>query len=205
MANIQNVDYEAMPRQAKQMRNYGKELNRNLLDAYKSIEDMHSSWYGKRYNDLVKEFNRMTNEINEILQLVVTDLPFTLETVANNYSQADSGKNATTASKESVRKIQNIKLSNDVGMKFVTSNVVNVKESVSKNFKSALDKMDAINTEYNKIKWQSEAATQFKQKFTKLKTSITKAFTEINSNFTNLMKQTQEDIEKTENANKVNK
>ena len=50
MAKIQNVDYEAMPKQAKQMRSYGQQLNTQMTNAYKSIEDMHSSWYGKRYN-----------------------------------------------------------------------------------------------------------------------------------------------------------
>ena len=49
MAKIQNVDYEAMPRNAKQMRNLGKQLNTEVTNAYKSIENMHSSWYGKRY------------------------------------------------------------------------------------------------------------------------------------------------------------
>lgn len=203
MAKIQNVDYEAIPKQAKQMRQYGKELNTEITTAYKSVSDMHTSWYGKRYNDLVKEFNKITSNINELLTLVVTDIPYTLETIANNYSQADKGSKATTAVKESPKKITNISISNDVGMKFLTEQVSTVQSNVSKNFQNAKAKMNTIQTEYGKIKWQSEASEAFKTKFTKLKNDITKAFEDIDSSFTKLMNQTKEDIQKTETANTV--
>ena len=66
MANITSVDYEAMPSQANQMRNYGQELNTELTNAYNSISEMHNSWYGKRYNSLVEQFNKMAPDINEL-------------------------------------------------------------------------------------------------------------------------------------------
>ena len=54
---------------------------------------------------------------------MVTDIPSALETVANNYSQADKGSNVTSVSKEGPKKITTISQSNDVGMKFLTSEV----------------------------------------------------------------------------------
>ncbi len=204
MAKIQNVDYEAIPNQAKQMRQYGKELNNEITTAYKSVADMHISWYGKRYNDLVKEFNKLTSNINEMLTLVVTEIPFTLETVANNYAQADRGSNVTSAAKETPKKIVNLNLSNDVGMKFLTEQVSSVQLSVSKNFKNAKTKMDIIEAEYRKIKWQSEASEAFKTKFTSLKKQIVTAFEDINSSFTQLMNLTKEDIQRAETNNTVN-
>lgn len=203
MAKIQNVDYEAMPRNAKQMRSYGQQLNLEVTNAYKSIEEMHSSWYGKRYNELVNSFNKMIPQINEMLQLVVTDIPVTLEKVANNYSQADRGSNTTTVDNTTPKKIANVKTQNDVGMKFITANVQQVQTKVSNNFKNAKDQMNKISTEYNKVKWTSEASEAFKSKFNKLKTNITKSFDEIEQQFTKLMTQTKEDIQKTETANTV--
>ena len=203
MAKIQNVDYEAMPKQAKQMRTYGQQLNTQMTNAYKSIENMHNSWYGKRYNELVKQFNNLTTQINEMLTLVVTDIPYALETVANNYSQADRGTNATSAQKTSHKKVTNLTIHNDVGMKFVTSNVESVQKSVSTNFKNAKDQMNKIQAEYTKIKWQSEASEAFKSKFNKLKQNIISSFENIESQFTKLMTQTKNDIEKTEKANTV--
>lgn len=203
MAKIQNVDYEAMPRNAKQMRNLGKQLNTEVTNAYKSIEDMHNSWYGKRYNELVNSFNKMVPQINEMLQLVVTDIPVTLEKVANNYSQADRGSNATTVDNTQPKKITNITIQNDVGMKFITANVAQVQTKVSNKFKNAKDQMNKISAEYNKVKWTSEASEAFKNKFNKLKTDITKSFDEIEQQFTKLMNQTKEDIQKTETANTV--
>ena len=203
MANITNVDYAAIPAQAQQMRTLGQELNRELTTAYQSIANMHNCWYGKRYNELVKEFNNIIPQINELLELVVGEIPFTLETIANNYSQADQGSNVTSAAKRAPNKITDLTISNDVGMKFVTSEVESVKTNVSNNFKKSKDKMNTIESAYGRIQWQSEAAEAFSSKFKKLKADIVAAFENIDSQFTNLMNQTLSDIQSTENANTV--
>ena len=204
MARIQSVDYEAMPGQANEMRGYGKQLNAEMTKAYASVGEMHNSWYGKRYNELVKSFNNLIPQINEMLTLVVTEVPFALETIANNYSQADRGTNATTANNEAPNKVTNLAITNDVGMKFITSNVAETQKSISANFTNAKDLMSRIETVYAKINWQSEASEVFKAKFTKLKNEIVASFENINTQFVKLMQQTQEDIENTEKANTLN-
>lgn len=203
MAKIQTVDYEAIPSQAKQIREYGQQLNTQVTTAYNNIDNMHSSWYGKRYNELVKQFNSLTSKINDMLTLVVTDIPYALETVANNYSQADKGVNATSAQKTAPKKLSNITIHNDTGMKFITSNVAEVQNKVSNNFKNAKDQMNKIDQVYSKITWQSEAADAFKTKFTKQKKEVISAFENIESQFSKLMTQTQEDIQSAETANTV--
>lgn len=203
MAKIQNVNYEAIPAQAKQMRAQGESLNSELTKAYKSIADMHTNWYGKRYNELVKSFNNIIPQINELLELVVGEIPYTLETVANNYAQADRGSNVTSASKSAPKKITNLTLSNDVGMKFLTSEVQTTQQNVSNNFSNAKDKMNAVESAYNRIEWQSEASDAFKAKFTKLKSSIISAFDEINTQFKQLMSQALNDVQSAESANTV--
>lgn len=204
MAKIQTVDYEKMPSQAKQMRAEGKVLNTEMTKAYKSIADMHSSWYGKRYNELVKAFNSLVPQLNEMLELVVRDIPSTLETIANNYSQADRGQNATSVDNTGANKIQNLTITNDVGLKFITSTVASVQKQVSSNFKNAKDKMNKIESMYSKITWKSEASEAFASKFKKLKTNIITSFTNIESQFSKLMEQTKSDVEKAEKANTVN-
>lgn len=204
MAQIQNVNYEAIPAQAGEMRGYGKQLNDEMTKAYASITQMHDSWYGDRYNELVKSFNNIIPNVNAMLELVVTNIPYTLETVANNYSQADRGMNVISASNEAPKKITDLPIINDVGMKFLSSNVHSTKESVSTNFTNAKDLMDKIEEVYRKVEWQSEAADAFRARFTKLKNDITTSFEDINTQFTKLMAQTQEDIERAEKANTVN-
>ena len=204
MPKISNVDYEAIPGQARQMRSYGQDLNTEITNAYKSIENMHNAWYGKRYAELVKGFNKMVTDINELLKLVVEEIPYSLETVANNYSQADQGKNTVSANKTAPKKVTQLDThSGDVGLKFMSTEVTSVKNSVSANFSNAKAKMNSIESEYNKIKWQSEAATAFRTKFTKLKQKITNSFDEIEKQFTKLMSQAESDMEKTEKANTV--
>ena len=203
MANITRVDYEAIPRQAMSMRTHGKELNNEIFAAYQSIEEMHKSWYGKRYNSLVEELNKIIPNLNELLELVVDDLPFTLETVANNYALADTGSGVARAAKETPKKLSNLSSSSEIGMKFVTTEVEAIQQTVSRNFENAKGKMDEIQAEYAKISWQSEAADAFKARFQKLKTEIVRSFEELKSQFTTLMNQTKDDIQRTESANTI--
>ena len=203
MANITNVNYEAMPRQAKQMREYANELNNELKMAYSQIGEMHNSWYGTRYNELVKIFNDLTPELNKLLTLVVTDIPYALEKIANNYAQADKGQNVTSAQEVSAQKIANLAVKNDVGMKFVTSEVATTQKKVTESFKKSKDLMNKIEAEFGKVEWRSEASEAFKTTLSKLKTSIISAFDNIDTQFTKLMNQTQQDIENAEKSNTV--
>ena len=198
MARIDHVDYEAMPRQAKAMREYALELNSELRAAYTNIGEMHNSWYGVRYNELVKDFNELIPQINDLLTLVVTEIPFAVETVANNYAQADKGQNVTSAEETSANNIENLPITNDVGMRFMTSDVANTQRNVSAKFDSSKELMNKIESEYNRVDWQSEASESFKARFEKLKNDILSAFDNINNEFSKLMTQTQEDIENTE-------
>ena len=203
MARIDHVDYEAMPRQAKAMREYALELNSELRAAYTNIGEMHNSWYGVRYNELVKDFNELIPQINDLLKLVVTEIPFAVETVANNYAQADKGQNVTSAEETSANNIENLPITNDVGMRFMTGEVSNTQRAVSEKFESAKELMNRIESEYNRVDWQSEASESFKARFEKLKNDILSAFDNINNEFSKLMTQTQEDIENTEKSNTV--
>jgi len=203
MAKIQSVDYMAMPQQAREMRIHGKDINTQITAAYQVIRDMHKAWYGKRYNALVGEFNKIIPNLNALLQLVVGDIPFALLTVANNYAMADRGGKIVGASQEAPTKITEISASNEEGMRFMEEDVTNAKAAVTKYLQNAVDLMNNIDTDYKKITWQSEAADAFRNQFTTLKNNIVKSFMEIRTSFSNLMEQTQADIHTTENANTV--
>ena len=203
MAKIDHVDYEAMPRQAKAMREYALELNNELRTAYSNVGEMHNSWYGVRYNELVKDFNELIPQVNDLLKLVVTEIPFAVETIANNYAQADKGQNDTSPEETSANNIENLPITNDVGMRFMTAEVANTQRSVSEKFDASKELMNKIEAEYNRVEWQSEASESFKARFNKLKNDILMAFDNINNEFSKLMTQTQQDIETTEKANTV--
>ena len=203
MANIMNVDYEAIPAIARQVRSYAQDLNIQMLDIYNNISEMHNSWYGIRYNTLAKDFNNIMPEINDLLDLVVTEIPYTLETIANNYALVDRGSKVTSAEKTPAKRVTSLAMPNDVGMRFLTNEVTSVKSKVATNFTSAKEIMNMIETTYNRVEWRSEAAEAFKMRFTKLKNNIVNAFDNLELQFIKLMTQTLEDIQATENANTV--
>lgn len=202
-AKIQVVDYNAIPGIAKRMRENGEKLNHEIITAYNRIADMHEIWYGIRYNELIKSFNNLVNSVNEILALVVETFPFSLETVSNNYSRADKGVNACNAQQTAPEKVVDLKVFNDVGMRFLRAEVSDVKTNVSNNFKNAESYMNAIEGIFKEITWQSEAADAYKSKFAMLKKKIIADFEQIEEDFTKLMKQSEEDIQAAEDANTV--
>ena len=203
MARIDRVDYVAMPGQAKKMREYALELNSELKAAYSNVAEMHNAWYGIRYNELVKDFNGLVEQINELLDLVVTKVPFTIETIANNYSKADKDQNVVSAEETAVNKIEELEITNDVGMRFMTEDVENTQRTISEKFEQSKELMNKIQAEYDRVDWESEASEAFKEKIKELKDSITMAFDNINDQFIKLMTKTQQDIENTEKANTV--
>ncbi len=204
MALIQNVDYFAIPARANEMREQGKELNDEITKVYATVAEMHEHWYGERYNELVKAFNRMIPSLNDLLKLVVTDFPITLETVANNYSQVDRGVPATIVKNDLPKNITELPIIEDVGMRFITASVEEERQRVQNNFVRAKELMNEIEVTFKLIQWESQAADVFKAKFTKLKNEIVLSLDETNAQFGKLMEQTQQDIQSAENANTVN-
>ena len=174
MARIDEVEYEPMPGQAQQIRSLAQELNSEMVKAYQSITDMHSVWYGKRYNALVVEFNNLIPQINEMLDLVVGQIPFALENVANNYAQVDTGASIVGANRTEPQRITEIATQNDAGMRFLTSEVNSVQQKVSTNFQVAVEKMNSIQSVYGTVVWRSEASEVFASKIAKLKEQLLK-------------------------------
>lgn len=203
MARVNVVDYLEMPKHAQEMREGAKQLNSEVSVAYTSIRDMHTVWYGVRYNELVKAFNNMIPQLNEMLTLVVHDVPHALETIANNYSMADRGVVAGAVRDEQPNKIIEIAIINDEKMGFLSENVKEVQQKVSTNFKNAKDLMDKISTYFGKVTWDSRASEEFNARFMKLKGEIITSFENINTQFIKLMEQTLQDMENAERANTV--
>ena len=203
MAKVDKADYEGIAAKANQMRMIAQELNRELTNAYTSVQNMHNSWYGKRYNSLAKEFNEMVPHVNELLVLVVGNIPCDLETIANNYAGADSGARVVAATNTPPKKVSNLPMPNDVGLRFITSEVESVRASVSANFKNVVNKMETIWSTYTKMEWQSEASEAYTNEFSTIKKNIIEDFNNIENSFSKLMQQTLNDMQAAENANTV--
>ncbi len=205
MPNLQNVDYRQMPGHAKTIREKGKELNQKFKLIYQRVADMHADWYGQRYAALVEQFNTLYPTLNEMLKLVYTEIPYVLETIANNYAKADTGSAVCNAVETPVASLAAIPThKEDEGMRFITPKVEETKNFVKADFDNAKTIMNDIQIAYKKISWKSDASEKFEAAFVKLKTNIDKQIDDINTSFVKLMNQTEQDMQTTENANTVN-
>ena len=204
MANIASVDYESIPGKTRRMKDLGGEIGTTLSSAYSSIEHMHSVWYGKRYSELVKQFNGLKPKLDELLNLILKELPVTLETIANNYSNADKGMNVCTPTEGEKKVIQVLdEHTGDVGLKFITEEVEEVRQTVIDKISKAKDKINLYENEFNSIEWRSGAADTFRNKFKTLKNEIYNSFENLSTSFSELMNKTLEDVQTAETNNTV--
>lgn len=201
MARIETVDYERIPSEAKQMRELGQQLNNEFVNVYQNVDEMRSDWYGRRYNTLLTEFNKVIPILNDMFDLVVTKLPYNLETVANNYSNADQGQNVCQAQQVAYTKINELGISSATGLRFITESISAAQMKITSSFDKASEFMVRIEQVLNGMTWESDAAAVFKNQFRTMKNNIVNAISEIKNAFITNMNQTKEDIQAAESAN----
>lgn len=137
MSSPLRIDYESIPNQANKIRNTALEINDKILDVYKQVVDMHAHWYGKRYNELAPQFNKF-------LEVIVSQIPYMFDAIANDFSGIDIQQNVATARKEGYKSIQEIQIFNDVGMRYLQSEVDPYQTEIVSDFRSAKELMDSM-------------------------------------------------------------
>lgn len=200
---IDNVDYNGFPKVAKGMRSDAEMLNKQVKELYERLAEMKKDWYGPRYDELVKAFNRMIPDLNKILDLTVTQMPFTIETIANNYAKVDIGKGITSAIETATKKIADVVESGKQKLRFDETKVIADKQKMDTNLNRVLELMDSIEEKYKTLDWKSDASDEFEKTFKKLKSNISSNISNTKKQFKELMDKTISDMKGTESANTV--
>lgn len=205
MANIGNVDYMSIPAKTDQMREVGRELNEKMQNMYDKIRELHEFWYGERYNRLVEGFNKIRPSVNNIVELIFTQLPSSLDIIANNYSKLDRNMNIRTLREEKPKLIEELQKMDDTGkFRFISNSVADVKQDVEAKISKAIELIDEFESIYRTIEWESDAATAYQSLFARLKEEVVTSLNNLKKEFTELMAQAEQDTKLTEDTNTVN-
>lgn len=162
MSSTLKIDYESIPNQANRIRNTALEINDRILDVYKQVAEMHAHWYGKRYNELVSKFNELAPQFNKFLEVIVSQIPYMFDAIANDFSGIDIQQNVATARKEGYKSIQEIQIFNDVGMRYLQSEVDPYQTEIVSDFRSAKELMDSMQKTVEQIILQCDGADEFR-------------------------------------------
>ena len=201
MARITEVNYKEIPRKVKQMKDGAMNINNEMFSSYNKIIDMRSDWYGEKYNELAVKCNRVAPDIEKLLVLIVTDIPYSLEEIANNYSVADTGSKVVNQLKVTIKKIPHVELTQINSMRFIQPEVIRVKDEVSTSFGKALNELDVFQKVFDSITWNSEAAEVYRREFLESKNKVKSLLADIKKLFETLIKESTEIIEKAESSN----
>lgn len=197
------VDYKAMPEKARQIQSAGMSLNKQLKSAWNSVNELRSTWYGRRYNELISLFNKVTQNANEILQLVIVKIPYSLGTIAVNYSRVE-GISISPVEQGSIDAIETLADSDESTLGYQEGPASTVKSNVETNINSAETEMENIIGIFNTIYWQSDSRDNYAARLNELKSEIDSALDAIKSQFSSLMEQASQDMAAVEKANDVN-
>lgn len=201
MSSEVRVDYENMPSQSDKIRNTALELNGRLTAVYQKVTEMHAHWYGKRYNELVTKFNELAPQLNQFLEVIVAEVPYMFEGIANNFSEVDIQQNIATARKESYKKIEEIPVIDDVGMRYIQEEVANVQTEILSDFTSAKELMDSMQKTVQQIVLECDGADEFRRQFRTLTNAFKQVLDNVEAQFTELMNKDREAIETAEKSN----
>ena len=122
-----------------------------------------------------------------------------METIANDYSKLESGMDLTSAVNIPPIRIQLLEIKNDVGMRFISSEVITIHESIKQDFETVVSDLDEYQGIFSQIDWNSDAANVYKSKFDRIKASFNNKIDDINAKFDAIIIQTEEDVENAEN------
>lgn len=201
MSSEVRVDYENMPSQSDNIRNAALELNGRLTAVYQKVTEMHAHWYGKRYNELVTKFNELAPQLNQFLEVIVAEVPYMFEGIANNFSEVDIQQNIATARKESYKKIEEIPVIDDVGMRYIQEEVANVQTEILSDFTSAKELMESMQKTVQQIVLECDGADEFRRQFRTLTNAFKQVLDNVEAQFTELMNKDREAIETAEKSN----
>ena len=122
-----------------------------------------------------------------------------METIANDYSKLESGMDSTSAVNIPPIRIQLLDMKNDVGMRFISSEVITIHESIKQDFETVVSDLNEYQGIFSQIDWNSDAANVYKSKFDRIKASFNNKIDDINAKFDAIIIQTEEDVENAEN------
>ena len=198
------VDYKSFPDIIRQIRVDAHDINLEIKEAFIAMNQCHSVWTGDRYNTMVEKFNGIVDDVNKILVLIVRDIPFTLETIYNNYEDhnTDTKKGVVTTPVSIIP----LEVPGEEPLSILGNDESVVQpyiNRVTNSFDTSTKKLEKIQNYINNLEWQGTARTELVTSLASLKNKITISFESISDSFKKLVEESVDAILRAESSNNV--
>lgn len=196
-----HAKYDDMSSKSADIKKWGEKLYNDLKECYKTVSDLHNTWKGKRYQDLVVEFNKMTENLNNILD-VTGDFATNIDQIGKNYKGADHSHDAAKAAKVDLGKLNNLDTANEFDfIDFNEDDATACYNKVGKYFENSGTYMDNIMSVINGLSWTGTAQEADVAKFKELTDKIKTQMSKLIDNFKAQINAAKNDIVTAENTN----
>lgn len=182
-----HVNPDALFPFGKIIRDKAINLNNALVHATNTLEEMHKTWDGNRWNTLQEQWNNLIGTFNNMDAYLVEDIPTKIERISEGYANADTRSVGTpmSAAAQGIAKLT------------VGSNVINLsdenattenqlKEVLESDFDEIVKYLNDIEQSFNDTipHWTSPAATSNREAFFEDKATILNTIQNIRDNIT---------------------
>ena len=197
------VDYENIPSKSKKIREYARQINGKLLDIYSQLEKMQNSWNGARYEELIKIYTSLIPVFNKSLEIVVTEIPYMFEVIANSFSTIDIQRKIIIAQRETPKKITAITKTKSKSLKYFGFLVEKDKKAILADFNEINNLLDNIGIIIGQIQIESDAMVEFKTSVKRFINEYKKLINTNSKKFSTIMDQIKNIIELAEKNNTI--
>lgn len=198
------VDYKVeLPNALTKINEIATNLNNELINCYKEVEGLHSSWTWDRYKELIQAFNAKVESLNSVLTSVVEEIPHTISQVICNYTNADTHGNMRPQDTKAT-KLSPIEVSEDSMLQFDTTVAEIAEENVNKHFSRAEEYMTTIANVVNGLNWEGGAAENCKSTISNAKNTVTNTFNDLREEFVKAIASATADLQQAENISTFN-
>lgn len=194
--------YTDIPGIATEMSNEGGEISKLLSDSFRVVDELKSTWTGIRYNTVVSEFNAIIPNINELEDLMITEIPTALGQVAKNYASVDGGSAPAVSEAAKVPTAEITNADAEV-LNFDSAAAEDTLSTVKGNFSSIQNSLEQYKSQYNSLDWESPAAENFRSRFEALSSNLQQSFENLCATFERSMTEAKEDMLRADEANNI--
>lgn len=138
MANIRNINFNAMINKASNIAAAWNEMQRAVKQAFERIAQMSSDWNGGSYDRFVETVNRAVPSLNNLFHTVVSDIPHEIAAKAKAYAASTQTPASASFSEATVLIINEVSKTNRDGeFRFLSDKVASDQTAIKGFFDKA--------------------------------------------------------------------
>lgn len=144
MADIKNIDYDAMIMSASSISAKANEMQNRIKEAFEIVTNMRDNWFGSSYDNFINIVNMAIPALNGLFETTVSDIPHEIAAKARSYAASNQSEVSSSLSENVVVILSELSKTNAGSkLRFQTEEVRGKANLISSKFSEAKDQANS--------------------------------------------------------------